>query len=585
MTVSTSIMQTLDNSFDSFMAATLDFPQDYQADAAASHYSRALQQIRLGIKQGGCGLTSAALIIPAALYSAICAFAVWLHHEKHLPLMALDWLTAHSSKHSLGFRHIHDTLDSSLSALETDWGFHGSDTCPSQGDSLEPTSRVIPNTDSIVGWDQKKIPSQHHLVNLMKVDVRETFLDSLTAPDQARLAAVSLQLSPAISPDSVIGTSSLSTSNTLKQSPMGLFALTCPYELSDQAVLTSLAISLGYPVPHARFLKDREEEYSSIDLWGDSLLNCSSHAAGTWHSSHNRVAQELAQIASCGGIPTTANEAQIPCISATTRQRGDMMTRVGGRVPLQVSPHFNRFTRLIMDVQLGHVFKTHHHELKPVSIKDMESRKRRQYSQAYCAIGFAFVPLVANSWGVCGPDLLRFLWAVADHAARNAHSLPLDRVLTLSHPAHSEHEPPSEATMLSFKILRGRLNLDYRLRLLTAIYEAFTERVFGRTYALVSHPEYLEHQAAARAIWQPTVSCPPLPSSSVSPVSPSTCHSTSESPSTTEAFTGPFVPPSPSPLPLSSSVLVSSASSSQALLPGSSYALALLQDCFPPVPP
>jgi hypothetical protein len=108
--------------------------------------------------------------------------------------------------------------------------------------------------------------------------------------------------------------------------------------------------------------------------------------------------------------------------------------------------------------------------------------------------------LIANSWGGGGPDLLRFLWAVADHAARNAHSLPLDRILTLSQPAFSEHDPPSEAQLLSFKILRGRLNYDYRLRLLTAVYEAVTERIFGRTHALVSHPEFLDFQAAARAV-------------------------------------------------------------------------------------
>ena len=111
------------------------------------------------------------------------------------------------------------------------------------------------------------------------------------------------------------------------------------------------------------------------------------------------------------------------------------MTQVGGLVPLQVSPDFDKFTRLIMDVQLGHVFKTHIHELKTSSTKDMETRKRRQYTDAYRAIGFAFAHLVANSWGVCGPDLLRFLWAVADHAARNAYSLPLDRILTLSQPS------------------------------------------------------------------------------------------------------------------------------------------------------
>jgi hypothetical protein len=73
-------------------------------------------------------------------------------------------------------------------------------------------------------------------------------------------------------------------------------------------------------------------------------------------------------------------------------------------------------------------------------------------------------------------------------------------------------DPPSEATILCFKILHGRLNLDYRLRLLTAIYEAFTERVFGRTHAFkfVSHQEYLEHnEAAACAVWQPTFLSPP----------------------------------------------------------------------------
>ena len=190
---------------------------------------------------------------------------------------------------------------------------------------------------------------------------------------------------------------------------------------------------------------------------------------------------------------------------------------------------------------------------------------------------------MANSWGVCGPDLLRFLWAVADHAARNAYSLPLDRILTLSQPAHSEIDPPSEATMLSFKILRGRLNLDYRLRLLTAIYEAFTERVFGRTHALVSHPEYLEHQAAARAVWQPTFSSPLPLSSSLSPVSSSPCDSSVVLAS--EVFSRAYLPLSPSLLPCSYSVVVSSVSRSQVLLPGSSYALALLQDCFRPILP
>ena len=95
--ISTPLMQHLDGSFDSFMAATLDFPHDFASCQEGPHYTRALQQVRLGIKQGGYGLTSAALIIPAASYSAICAFTRWLHEESHLPLRDLDWLSGHTS--------------------------------------------------------------------------------------------------------------------------------------------------------------------------------------------------------------------------------------------------------------------------------------------------------------------------------------------------------------------------------------------------------------------------------------------------------------------------------------------------------
>jgi hypothetical protein len=52
-----------------------------------------------------------------------------------------------------------------------------------------------------------------------------------------------------------------------------------------------------------------------------------------------------------------------------------------------------------------------------------------------------------------------------------------------------------------------------------------------------------------------------------------------------EVFSGAYLPPSPSLLPRSSSVVVPSVSRSQVLLSGSSYALALLQDRFRPIPP
>ena len=67
----------------------------------------------------------------------------------------------------------------------------------------------------------------------------------------------------------------------------------------------------------------------------------------------------------------------------------------------------------------------------------MEQEKCRKYREGYNAQKIAFVPLVVNSWGLCGPDFLQFLWAVADYAARTKsylqpHDLPIpDGVNTL----------------------------------------------------------------------------------------------------------------------------------------------------------
>jgi hypothetical protein len=90
------------------------------------------------------------------------------------------------------------------------------------------------------------------------------------------------------------------------------------------------------------------------------------------------------------------------------------MTTVGGLIPFVGRPAYNQLTRLIMDVRLGHTFTTANHVCKPKCIPAMETEKRRKYSPGYRD---TFAPMVANSWGVCGPDLIQFLWAITDHAA------------------------------------------------------------------------------------------------------------------------------------------------------------------------
>lgn len=108
------------------------------------------------------------------------------------------------------------------------------------------------------------------------------------------------------------------------------------------------------------------------------------------------------------------------------------MTTVGGLIPFVGRPAYNRHTRLIIDVRLGHTFKTTNYVCKSKCIPMMETEKRLKYSAGYHDKGYAMVP---NSWGVCSPDLIRFLWAVADRAARYHLSMP-DADLRVLPPQH-----------------------------------------------------------------------------------------------------------------------------------------------------
>ena len=70
-----------------------------------------------------------------------------------------------------------------------------------------------------------------------------------------------------------------------------------------------------------------------------------------------------------------------------------------------------------MDVRLGHTFTTANHKPKTKTISTMESEKNTKYREAYKAKGYAFAPLVCNTWGQLGHDFLRVLWRFAHVAA------------------------------------------------------------------------------------------------------------------------------------------------------------------------
>ena len=69
----------LDSDFERFIAETLGFPKQYKDHEYRTQYDNALKQCRLGIKQGGIGMTSSSLIAPAASYVSQLQFISWFH--------------------------------------------------------------------------------------------------------------------------------------------------------------------------------------------------------------------------------------------------------------------------------------------------------------------------------------------------------------------------------------------------------------------------------------------------------------------------------------------------------------------------
>jgi hypothetical protein len=60
----------------------------------------------------------------------------------------------------------------------------------------------------------------------------------------------------------------------------------------------------------------------------------------------------------------------------------------------------------------------------------------------------------------------------------------------------------ADSQISAFKALRGCLHVEYCQRVLTAVYEATTERLYGRTYALSSFKSYRKTLAHGSAVWQ-----------------------------------------------------------------------------------
>ncbi len=132
--------------------------------------------------------------------------------------------------------------------------------------------------------------------------------------------------------------SSTKSAPNLWQCSTSLFSLTCFYELSNQAFLTTSVLLLNIPIPHALYLRETQQNYATTDIWADTLLDKSAHASDSRTATYTLFAKELTKIANSSGVLTTCVESCLPYRDAgnyqPTRKQADRMTLTGcGVIP------------------------------------------------------------------------------------------------------------------------------------------------------------------------------------------------------------------------------------------------------------
>ena len=407
----------LDHSVDNFMADTLHFPADFQTSPEAPHYQRAIQQLRLGIRDGGSGCFRNAPLIAAASYSALAVTINWLHTHP----IAFTWIQQPLIQTLVSF------VNPNIVSLQQ-WNLPVATTSPSPDiRDKQSLPLQIPSPDVISAWPAHLFPTQGDFGRHIKKQLVDQFTRHLTVLQQQRFHSIArhtLQLSPSshLMPDE-------RPVSNLWQCSTSLFSLTCFYELSNQAFLTTSALLLDIPVPHTLYLLATQPNYITIDIWADALLNKSAHASDSRSTTHALFAQELTKIANNSGVLSTCVESRLPYrdagIDKPTRKRADMMTLTGCGVIPNAQRNFSAKTRLIMDVTIGHVFDTHHN-FKPNTLRNLATSKCIKYAEHYQRQRLAFAPIVANTLGQFGADTLQFLWNLADHQAQNTFGITID---------------------------------------------------------------------------------------------------------------------------------------------------------------
>jgi hypothetical protein len=148
-------------------------------------------------------------------------------------------------------------------------------------------------------------------------------------------------------------------------------------------------------------------------------------------------------------------------------RRGDIVTSVAGLNVASASYRFVSPTDLVTDVALVRPFNSRHQlEWKEDPLDHAETRENRAYKTDYhvqsTMIGQITMPLLLPSWpalnsfGQQGPDLLRYLWLIADGHAHMLGTRGASLVPSSVFPVSDAHCSAS-ASVSAFKACRARL--------------------------------------------------------------------------------------------------------------------------------
>ena len=152
--VTSTITQQLDTSVDNFWANTLHFPPDYQNNQYANDYANALQQIRLGIREGGLGCYNNKDLIHAAYYCSVADTIQWTQTHAINP----TWLRYPLST------TLNALLEPSIEHLQR-WNIPRATICPPNDAKKSDLPLSIPGPQLIQTWPKALFPTQGDFIS------------------------------------------------------------------------------------------------------------------------------------------------------------------------------------------------------------------------------------------------------------------------------------------------------------------------------------------------------------------------------------------------------------------------------------